>query len=525
MPLRQRVVHEFRHSLDDISNNYYSSTRTTVTNEEGTSSKKWHLRFRLHCNRFINSDSQLLIFITIVSFFTRFYRLSWPANVVFDELHFGGFTEALLQRKFVFDIHPWLGKLTLAGFAKMFGYQVQGFEFEVTKPYLNSTYYYVRIPSALFGMFCPPLTYLIARELKFSTSTSFVTASLPLFDNLLLMESRLILLDAQLIFYLDLALLCALRLFNNMESDCRSSFRHFSYLIATALSCAAAMSVKWTAGATPFLIAITCFFGVWSLSRPLRTADCVLAAIVGLAMYTIPWYILLRVATHSTPSATRMSDRFRTTLHGNASMRFDPNHQMSFAQRVKELHIRQFVANKMVKTRHAYESKWYEWPLNIRGIFFFAVKANGYTEQSPFINGLYLIQNPAAALWVLFAVGCATIVIPVVYRYRHYLKTESDIHRYYSVGAFLLCGYVLNLVPYVFVERCYFIYHYLPALTYGQLLVGFTLHSLPTRIRSVVACFIVLTVVSCFAYFAPWIYGSTILMDDFKKRRWMPNWD
>ncbi len=445
--------------------------------------------------------------------------------MVFDELHFGGFTEALLDRKFVFDIHPWLGKLTLAAFAKLFGYQSQGFEFEVTKPYTNHTYYYARIPSALFGTFCPPLTYLISRELGLTTSSSFVTACLPLFDNLLLMESRFILLDAQLIFYLNLALLCALRLFRTVESGRRRSIRHFTYLTATALACSAAMSVKWTAGATPFLIAVTCFFGIWSLSRPLHAADCAFAAAVGLTMYTACWYVFLSVATNSTASATRMSERFRSTLHGNASLPFDAGHGMTFGARLKELHIRQFVANKKVKTRHAYESKWYEWPLNIRGIFFFAIKANDYSEQAPFIRALYLIQNPAAALWVFAAVLGGAVAAPVVYRYRHSIAKERAVHRLYNTGAFLMAGYVLNLVPYVFVERCYFLYHYLPALTYGQLLFGLLLDSLPRRARGVLGIATVATVVGCFIYFVPWIYGTRIHMEAFKRRRWMSRWD
>lgn len=48
---------------------------------------------------FLRTDRGILTALTILSFLTRFFRLSRPANVVFDELHFGGFMEKLLEGK------------------------------------------------------------------------------------------------------------------------------------------------------------------------------------------------------------------------------------------------------------------------------------------------------------------------------------------------------------------------------------------------------------------------------------------
>jgi hypothetical protein len=43
----------------------------------------------------------------------RFWRISFPAGVVFDESHFGYFTGHYQRHSYVFDIHPPLGKLTV----------------------------------------------------------------------------------------------------------------------------------------------------------------------------------------------------------------------------------------------------------------------------------------------------------------------------------------------------------------------------------------------------------------------------
>ncbi len=342
-----------------------------------------------------------------------------------------------LLSQFAFDIHPWLGKLTLAFFAWLAGYRDQGFDFQTGINYTNGDYYYARIPSALFGSLCIPLMYFIAIELRMSRLSAFLTACLPLFDNLLLVESRLILIDAQLIFYLNLSLLFALRMFNLVEGHKRGTSRFYFYLVATALSCAAAMSVKWTAASTPFLIAIVCAFGVWRLRHPLPISDCIIAAIVGFALYSMPWYVFVQISKQSTSSAVRMSNRFRTTLHGNSSVPFDPSNEYGFLEAFKELHVRQFIANRNVKTRHQWESKWYEWPLNLRGVFYHVARPVGYSKEMPFVEAIYLIQNPAGALWVFAGVTTLTIALPIFWRYRIYLSEDHVVRRLFQFGQLL----------------------------------------------------------------------------------------
>jgi dolichyl-phosphate-mannose-protein mannosyltransferase len=51
------------------------------------------------------------IFLTIIflSFFTRYYLINHPAQVSFDEVHFGHFANNYIDGKYFFDIHPPLG--------------------------------------------------------------------------------------------------------------------------------------------------------------------------------------------------------------------------------------------------------------------------------------------------------------------------------------------------------------------------------------------------------------------------------
>lgn len=64
---------------------------------------------------------ELLLFVMAAA--VRYYHLSYPDYVVFDEKHFGGFTNNYNTGKYFFDIHPPLGKLTLYWWSLLTGYQ------------------------------------------------------------------------------------------------------------------------------------------------------------------------------------------------------------------------------------------------------------------------------------------------------------------------------------------------------------------------------------------------------------------
>lgn len=366
--------------------------------------------------------------------------------------------------------------------------------------------------------------YLISRELRLSKAVSFLAACMPLFDNLLLMESRFILLDSQLIAYTNLTLLCALRLWRLARSEYGTA-RYYRALVATAVSTALAMSVKWTAAVTPFLIAFVCALGIVFLERPLPVLDSLFAALVSLVVYTIPWFIHLKVSVNSTPTAEYMSDAFRHTLHGNASFPYRSDHNVTFLSSLYELHWRQLRANRRVRTRHPWESRWYEWPINARGMFFFIDQVSDSSQQQQLARVLYLIQNPAGALWISTAVLTSIVLLLLLQRYRTLLSPKHHVFRAATVARFMLAGYIFNLVPYMFVERCYFIYHYLPALTYGQLLLAVMVEALPRTVRFIAIALILTTTLVAFIYWSPWVYATPISFASHTKLQWMPRWN
>jgi len=112
-----------------------------------------------------STDVVLALIILALAVAVRFIRLDKPKSVVFDEVHFGKFTNWYLQRKFFFDIHPPLAKLTFAGIGKLFEYRPLDGEFKHIgqRYHPDNKYYVLRAVSAAFGSFVPMFGFLSCR--------------------------------------------------------------------------------------------------------------------------------------------------------------------------------------------------------------------------------------------------------------------------------------------------------------------------------------------------------------------------
>jgi len=123
--------------------------------------------------------------ITIIAVILRLYYINEPAEVVFDEVHFGGFASKYLRREYFFDVHPPLGKLIIAGVGWLAGYD-GGFTFRnIGLSYAGTTAPYVtmRMVMAAFGWATIALAYSTMIEMGFGVMAAGFTSVLLLFGN------------------------------------------------------------------------------------------------------------------------------------------------------------------------------------------------------------------------------------------------------------------------------------------------------------------------------------------------------
>eukprot|EP00871_Galdieria_phlegrea_P005569 jgi/Galph1/6012/GphlegSOOS_G4658.1 len=420
-------------------------------------------------------DLLFILVTTVFSGVTRFYRLTEPAAVVFDEFHFGKFVTWYFTGEYFFDIHPPLGKLLLYLGGKIGKYE-PGFLYDaIGAEYGDTKYFVLRSVSAIFGTLSAPVMYLLCRLFGLSVESCLLGASLVVFDFLALIESRLLLIDSQLHFFCIISLLSALCLWKSAPK----TWKRFIWLIATAIFAACTVSIKWTGLATAGVIAVVSFCGVYPLSQPLYLWECAVAVIVGLVTYMIPFYVHFKMLPLSGSGDGFMKEEFQKALKGNPLYEvgsISPPFIENFIYLNKEM----LRANNAITERHPWESKWYEWPLNLRGLLYFSEEM-----EDGSVRQIYLIGNPVVMyLCILFALAFFLSLI-FYCRYRSLLTSDRELSQLLAKGLFLLMAYLLNLIPYIAVDRSAFLYHYLPGLLDAQLLVAVMIDSFPVKFRRI----------------------------------------
>ncbi|KAL9114827.1 MAG: hypothetical protein Q9227_001070 [Pyrenula ochraceoflavens] len=195
------------------------------------------------------SDYQILGVLIVLACIVRFFRIYQPSSVVFDEVHFGGFASKYIKGKFFMDVHPPLAKLliTLAGWLAGFDGE---FDFkDIGKDYLEPGVPYVvmRMLPAVLGVLTIPTMFLTLKALGCRTMTATMGSALLIFENGLVTQSRLVLLDSPLIICTAFTALAFTCFTNQHELGPSNAFSAswWGWLVATGLGLGATVSVKW----------------------------------------------------------------------------------------------------------------------------------------------------------------------------------------------------------------------------------------------------------------------------------------
>ena len=139
---------------------------------------------------------------------------------------------------------------------------------------------------------------------------------------------------------------------------------------------------------------------------------------------------------------------------------------------------------------------------------------------------VYLFSNPLEAWGILVAIALFFALYCAAQRTAWYARGAQplvDVLQTHFRGAapalsLLLFGWLLNLLPYAAINRTTFAYHYMPALLYGNLFLAIFVDKFAGRAgAAVVAAATGLT----WLYYAPWIYGLPLSLEQHAARRWL----
>lgn len=159
-------------------------------------------------------------------------------------------------------------------------------------------------------------------------------------------------------------------------------------------------------------------------------------------------------------------------------------------------------------TPHPFASEWYTWPLNIRPLLFY--NSHAYPALTSTMSTMI---NPLIC-WF----GLVSAIVFVVYAIRRKFFSKAV--------AFVGVAALSEWVPWMFIQREKFIYHYFAVLPFLILLVVLMLKYLEEHTawgRRLTIIFVI-TCIAMFAAFYPVISGTPVPSEYIPFVRWLPTW-
>ncbi len=454
----------------------------------------------------MNRREGIAIFILIfLGVLTRMLFFSYPPSAVFDEVYMGNFALDYASGAYYFDLHPPLGKLLITLFGSLFGLLVP-VDFSSIGDALPPAFVTLRVLPMLFGALLPAVIFLLARLLRISFSASILAGLLVVFENSLVVQSHFILFDEMLLLFGFLSLVSYLLSVRYREVNRNRLF--WLYFCLSALFAASSASIKWTGLSFAGLIALLELARVYKEGWSRKTLMRIVVFVgIFLATYFSFFAVHLRLLPRSGTGDAFMSPEFRKDLTGSEYEGRSDLRSISLLEKVAELNVAMLRANETIGT-HEYSSRWYTWPLMKRPIYYWVGGEN---------QKIYFLGNPmvywSGALALLFLLGWIT---------RSFIVKDGQDRR--RTALFIVGGYALNFLPFMFIGRVMFLYHYLPALLFGILAFVFVVDSVGKRARKWGIPLFLLVIFLIFLYFAPLTYGIKPILGDLESRFWFDSW-
>jgi dolichyl-phosphate-mannose-protein mannosyltransferase len=453
-----------------------------------------------------------IIAVFLISIALRFWELGRFNLFVFDEVYYAKFANNYLTNTKFFNSHPplsqyliaigiWIGDMLPIGRDNVN---------ELTGS-LRSTISY-RWMNAVFGSLIPLLVAALAYQLNQRLSFAFLAALFIALDGLYLVDSRYALNNIYLIFFGLLGQLLVLVASRN------SGKQHILYLVGAGVAFGAAAACKWNG--LSFLLGIYVLIGLAKFFKSILAKQLEIEERSALS-YDADW-----------------DDRFVGSL-------FDRLAKIDIYQIVISLAIVPAIVYSLLwiphliqnpepnflgvhwsiltyhenvgnsREIHPYCANWYTWPLLLRPLAYY------FKEYKPgYYYDVHAMGNPL--LWWLALLAIFGSVWSIFKEFIVGFSRTLNIHKI-GVPIFVTINYAVNLLPWVKVTRCLFIYHYMGAVLFA--IVGLAwwvdrwLRS-NSRLLYAAGLTAIFSVEAAFVFWLPIYLGLSISKAELSLRLW-----
>lgn len=362
---------------------------------------------------------------------------SYHTGTYFDEIYHARTAYEMIHGLYNYEnTHPPLGKFIISLGIRMFGMNPFGWRFMGT----------------LFGVLMLPIIYLFARRLLHKTWLSCAATVLFAFDFMHFAQTRIATIDVFVTLFIMLAyyfMYCYTRK-SFYDTDLKKTFIPLGLCgIAMGLSWAS----KWTGIYSSFGLCLIFFLTMWQRFREYTYA-------VGYQ------YSTTEGISHQEIVRTFYSKFWKTigfcviffvavpaVIYLLAYIPFEDDSKHGLVRQLLDNQSSMFNYHNGLRDPHDFSSMWYEWPIMKRPIWYFSGQVSETLKQ-----GISSFGNP-----LVWWMG-----IPVFFFMCYRARMMGD-----RKAAFLVFGFLSQYLPWVFIKRTLFIYHFFPSVPFIVLMIGY----------------------------------------------------
>ena len=449
----------------------------------------------------LNENNEVLTPVNAAEFLELFdeqdtmeYPVTWRTGTYFDEIYHARTAEEMVEGVYCYEnTHPPLGKWFMSLGIRIFGMNPFGW----------------RIMGTLFGIGMLPLLYLFARRLfDGKTWAAGVATALFAFDFMHFTQTRIATIDVYGTFFI-IAMFYFMYRYSQMSFYDTPLKKTFVPLLGAAISMGLGCASKWTAVYAAAGMALFFFSTIVRRWREYKVAKKDPNGVTD----GIEHQHIIKVFSMYTWITLAMCVLLFVMLAGIIYLiSYIPFSNgidsMNLWDRMIKNQVDMFNYHSTLVADHPYASVWYEWPLMIRPVYYYA----GTTLEG-LKEGISAFGNP-----LVWWAGVPAFFF-MVYRVIRYKDRKA---------MFISFAYVMQLSPWLLVTRCTFAYHYFPSVPFVVFMITHTMFVLDNKEGKKWRRWIYVytgAAIVLFFLFYPVLSGTPVegnfIRDGLK---WMPDW-
>lgn len=342
-------------------------------------------------------------------------RRTYKNGTYFDEVYHARTAYEYLNGLYSYEnTHPPLGKIFIAAGIKLWGMNPFGWRFMGT----------------VFGIFMLPVLYVFSYKLFSKRFLSTIITLLFAFDFMHFTQTRIATIDVFVTFFILLMYLFMYLYIREEKKWC---------LALAGINMGFAIACKWTGVYAGAGLAVLFFAHLFVRYRNHENKREYRIQIIKTCFFCLIFFVVVPLVIY-TLSYLPFRDGAERGLIG----RLLYNQQTMFSYHAG------------VDATHPYSSWWYQWPTMYRPIWYYSGTISDTVKE-----GISAFGNP-----LVWWSGIAAFF---------YCVYTAIKHRDYKAG-FLCIAYLAQYLPWFFVSRITFIYHYFPSVGFVVLMIGYAMN-------------------------------------------------